>query len=80
MSTDPATIPATVQQQVAQQRDAIINFLREIVAIPSMESQIGPVGERVQAEMAKLGFSDSPLRQHGQHARTHRRRAADAAL
>ena len=50
--------PAAVQQQVAQQRDAIINFLREIVAIPSMDSQIGPVGERVQTEMAKLGFTD----------------------
>jgi len=58
MSIDPATNPAIVQQQVTQQRDAIISFLREIVAIPSVDSQIGPVGERIQAEMAKLGFSD----------------------
>jgi putative selenium metabolism hydrolase len=58
MTIDPATDPDTVQQHVAAQRDAILTFLREIVAIPSMDSQIGPVGERVQAEMAKLGFTD----------------------
>ena len=45
-----------VQQQVAQYRQDIISFLRDLVAIPSMDSQIGPVGERVQAEMRKLGF------------------------
>jgi putative selenium metabolism hydrolase len=45
-----------VQHEVARRRDEIITFLREIVAIPSMDSQIGPVGERVQAEMRKLGF------------------------
>jgi putative selenium metabolism hydrolase len=49
---------AAVQQQVAQQREAILTFLRELVAIPSMDSQIGPVGERAQAEMQKLGFTD----------------------
>ncbi len=58
MPIDPATEMVTVQQQVAQQRDAILTFLREIVAIPSMDSQIGPVGERIQAEMAQLGFTD----------------------
>ncbi len=46
-----------VQSEVAQRRDEIISFLREMVAIPSMDSQIGPVGERVQAEMTKLGFT-----------------------
>jgi putative selenium metabolism hydrolase len=46
-----------LQQAVADRRDAILTFLREIVAIPSMDSQIGPVGERVQAEMRKLGFN-----------------------
>ncbi len=45
-----------VQQQVEDHRADIITFLREIVAIPSMNSQIGPVGERVQAEMKALGF------------------------
>jgi putative selenium metabolism hydrolase len=45
-----------VRQETARLRAEIISFLREIVAIPSMDSQIGPVGERVQAEMRKLGF------------------------
>jgi len=47
-----------VHEAVEAERDAILNFLNEIVAIPSMDSQIGPVGERVQAEMRALGFSD----------------------
>ncbi|MEB2333390.1 MAG: YgeY family selenium metabolism-linked hydrolase [Anaerolineaceae bacterium] len=47
-----------IQKRVAEQREDIIEFLREIVAIPSMESQIGEVGERVQAEMKKLGFDE----------------------
>jgi putative selenium metabolism hydrolase len=47
-----------VQAAVAEQRDEIIDFLREIVAIPSMDSQIGPVGERIQEEMRKLGFDE----------------------
>ncbi|MCL4259641.1 MAG: YgeY family selenium metabolism-linked hydrolase [Anaerolineales bacterium] len=47
-----------IQKRVAEQREDIIEFLREIVAIPSMESQIGEVGERVQAEMRKLGFDE----------------------
>ncbi len=49
---------AAVQQQVAQQREAILEFLRELVAIPSMDSQIKAVGERAQSEMEKLGFTD----------------------
>ncbi len=30
----------------------------DICAIPSMDSKIGPVGERIQAEMKKLGFDE----------------------
>src|SRR5688572_30500335 len=41
---------------VEQHRDEIIQFLREICAIPSMESQIKEVGEWVGAEMQKLGY------------------------
>ncbi len=52
----PAIDIAKIQSQVASHSDDIITFLREICAIPSMDSQIGPVGERVQAEMTKLGF------------------------
>jgi putative selenium metabolism hydrolase len=47
-----------LQSQVESHRDDIITFLREIVAIPSMDSQIGEVGERIQAEMKKLGFDE----------------------
>jgi len=47
-----------VRNLVADASDDIINFLREIVAIPSMESQIGPVGERVATEMRKLGYDE----------------------
>lgn len=32
--------------------------MREICAIPSFESQIGPVGERIAEEMRKLGFDE----------------------
>jgi putative selenium metabolism hydrolase len=47
-----------IKSRVAEQRDDIINFLREICAIPSMESQIREVGERVEAEMKMLGFDE----------------------
>ncbi len=47
---------SAVQAQVAEQAQAMIKFLRDLCAIPSMDSQIGPVGERVQEEMRQLGF------------------------
>ena len=47
-----------IKSRVAEQGDDIIAFLREICAIPSVESQIREVGERVEAEMKKLGFDE----------------------
>lgn len=47
-----------IQRRVNEKRDDIINFMREICAIPSMDSQIGPVGERIQQEMRKLGYDE----------------------
>jgi putative selenium metabolism hydrolase len=47
-----------IQDKVALHRSAIVRFLREICAIPSMDSQIGPVGERIAAEMHQLGFDE----------------------
>lgn len=47
-----------LKARVEEERDNIITFLREICAIPSMESQIKECGERVADEMRKLGFSD----------------------
>jgi putative selenium metabolism hydrolase len=47
-----------VQSYVETHRDDIITFLREIVAIPSMDSQIGEVGQRIQEEMKRVGFDE----------------------
>ena len=47
-----------IQKRVEASRADIIKFMREICAIPSMESKIGPVGERIQAEMKKLGYDE----------------------
>jgi putative selenium metabolism hydrolase len=47
-----------IKKRVAEKRNEIIQFMREICAIPSMDSLIGPVGERIQAEMKKLGYDE----------------------
>ena len=52
------SIQMQVRDRVEKSRDDIIQFMREIVAIPSMDSRIGPVGERIGAEMRKLGFDE----------------------
>ncbi|HEX8683000.1 MAG TPA: hypothetical protein VF707_11845, partial [Ardenticatenaceae bacterium] len=51
-----AEIIGELQARVEAHRDTLTGFLRELCAIPSMESQIGPVGERVAEEMRRLGF------------------------
>ena len=47
-----------IKERVETLRPDIINFFREIIAIPSMDSKIGPVGERIAEEMKKLGFDE----------------------
>ncbi len=47
-----------IKVRVSEQREDIITFLRELCAIPSYDSQIQVVGERVEAEMKKLGFDE----------------------
>jgi putative selenium metabolism hydrolase len=47
-----------IQERVAAQRDAIISFLRDIVAIPSFDSNIREVAARVERELRTLGFQD----------------------
>ena len=47
-----------IQKRVNNSREELIQFMLEICEIPSMDSKIGPVGERVQAEMRKLGFDE----------------------
>ncbi|NLN70158.1 MAG: YgeY family selenium metabolism-linked hydrolase [Chloroflexi bacterium] len=53
-----STIVSKIQSKVEEQRAEILQFLRDIVAIPSMESQIGPVGERIAEEMRRLKFDE----------------------
>ena len=47
-----------IQKRVEAAREDIIKFMRDLVAIPSMESQIGDVGKRIQEEMTKLGYDE----------------------
>lgn len=47
-----------IQSLVEQNTERIIGFLREIIAIPSMQSQIKAVGERIAKEMQQLGFEE----------------------
>lgn len=56
MSINIDTIAQEIKQRVSQHHDDIITFLREIIAIPSMESEIQEVGQRCATEMRKLGF------------------------
>ncbi len=51
-------IVQTIRQRVEEQREALIAFLRDIVAIPSTDGHIQAVGERVAEEMRRLGFDE----------------------
>ena len=48
-----------IKSRVAEIKADIIKFLKEICAIPSVDSLIGPVGERIQEEMRMLGFDEA---------------------
>jgi len=54
---NPETIQA-VQEKIYTQREDITDFMREICAIPSMNSQLKDVGERIAREMRKLHFDE----------------------
>jgi putative selenium metabolism hydrolase len=59
--TETTVTPALIEQikaRVTEQREPIVRFMREICAIPSMDSQLGAVGERIGAEMRRLGFDE----------------------
>ena len=49
---------AAIHQRVEQSRQVIIQLMQDIVAIPSMDSQIGPVGERIAQEMRMLHYDE----------------------
>ena len=48
----------SLHNEVEKRRETIIQFLRDIVAIPSMDSQLRDVGERIAEEMRQLGFDE----------------------
>ncbi len=52
------SIAEMIQNKVDFFEADIIQFLKDIVAIPSIDSQIGPVGERIADEMKKLGYDE----------------------
>ena len=45
-----------VKTEIGNARENMLKFFREIVAIPSMDGEIGEVGKRVASEMEALGF------------------------
>ncbi|MBC8336153.1 MAG: YgeY family selenium metabolism-linked hydrolase [Anaerolineales bacterium] len=47
-----------IKKRVNAAHDDIVQFMRDIVAIPSMDGQLKDVGERIGAEMTKLGFDE----------------------
>ena len=47
-----------IKKRVEQNRENIIEFMREVCAIPSMDGQLKEVGDRIAAEMTKLGFDE----------------------
>ena len=47
-----------IKKKVQENRENIIQFMRDICAIPSMDSQLREVGERIGSEMTQLGFEE----------------------
>jgi putative selenium metabolism hydrolase len=47
-----------IKKKVQEHREDIIQFMRDICAIPSMDSQLKEVGECIGAKMSKLGFEE----------------------
>lgn len=54
----PVSLSVEIHQWVESRRQDIIQFMRDIVAIPSMDGQLKEVGERIGAEMTRLGFDE----------------------
>lgn len=54
-----------LNEKVAAAESDILAFFREIVAIPSMNSDIEAVGKRIGEEMTKLGFDEVYVDKYG---------------
>lgn len=50
---------AAIAREVEERRESILAFLREICALPSMDSKIREVGLRIEEEMKALGFAET---------------------
>ncbi|MBI3037975.1 YgeY family selenium metabolism-linked hydrolase [bacterium] len=51
-------IVTKIKEEVKKHENAIVKFMRDIVAIPSYESKIGDVVNRINQEMKNLGFDE----------------------
>jgi putative selenium metabolism hydrolase len=47
-----------IKHELAKHHDDIITFLRDIVKIPSHDSQLGPITDAIGARMRELGFDE----------------------
>ncbi|PKN98046.1 MAG: YgeY family selenium metabolism-linked hydrolase [Chloroflexi bacterium HGW-Chloroflexi-4] len=56
---DQSNISSEIQKKVEANREEILKFMREICAIPSMNSQLKDVGIRIIDEMKNLGFDEA---------------------
>ena len=54
-----STTVQEIKTRVENSRADIVQFLRDICAIPSMDGQLKDIGDRIQAEMRKLGFDEA---------------------
>jgi putative selenium metabolism hydrolase len=54
-----------LNQRVAAASDDLLTFFRDIVAIPSMDSDIEQVGQRIGEEMKRLGFDEVYVDRYG---------------
>jgi len=54
----PPDVVRRIDDYLGSRESAIVEFLREIVAIPSYDSQLGEVGRAVGDRMRALGFDD----------------------
>jgi putative selenium metabolism hydrolase len=48
-----------IKSRVEKNRENIIQFMRDIVAIPSMDGQLKDIGDCIQAKMRELGFDEA---------------------
>jgi len=58
IESEERNLTTIVHACVAARRDAIISFLRDLVAIPSCDGNIRDVAARVERELRALGFAD----------------------